>query len=36
VWLVPAGIAIVVLVLFVLLFSEKSSRVTAEKAEQMA
>jgi nucleoside transporter len=36
VWLVPAYIAIVVLVLFILLFSEKSSRVRAEKAEQMA
>jgi nucleoside transporter len=36
IWLVPAGIAIVVLVLFVLLFSEKPSRVAAEKAEQMA
>jgi nucleoside transporter len=37
VWLVPAGIAIVVLILFVLLFSEKkASETTAQEAEQMA
>jgi MFS family permease len=37
VWLVPAGIAIVVLILFVLFFSEKNSRSPAPKtAEQMA
>jgi MFS family permease len=37
VWLVPAAIAMVVLVLFVLFFSERNGRNTsAKKAEQMA
>jgi nucleoside transporter len=37
VWLVPAGIAIVVLILFVLLFSEKKTKASmSQEAEQMA